>query len=350
MPKVNFVKNAQFLCRNSSIQNCAKGLAKPEKMCYNKRVARHRAQKEAIMRIPSFSKTRMLTPTAGERLTRHPAVVILCFLPVLLLSEEGRSLFLSVVTGLISPAPDRHVTLLLSLFATVVTVGVVLLYCLAIERRSPLSLGFSGRNAFTEYTGGLAGGLLLFGFPVLLCLLTGTLTLSLPSSSPKWGLILLFLVGFLIQGLSEELLCRSYLMVSLSRGLPTWVCVTVNALLFSLLHFGNPNVSALALVNILLFGLFASLLTLRRGSIWMVAGLHSMWNFAQGNLFGIPVSGLDGLPSPLTSQMADGGWQTLLNGGSFGLEGGLAVTVVLILACGVAMLMPTKKNEIADEH
>ena len=300
------------------------------------------------MRIPSFSKTRMLTPTAGERLTRHPAVVILCFLPVLLLSELGRSLLLAVGKGLISDSPDRSLSLLLSLFATVATVGVVLLYCLVVERRSPLSLGFSKKNAPLEYAGGLLGGLLLFSFPILLCLLTGALTLS--ATAPRWGLIGLFLVGFLIQGLSEELLCRSYLMVSLSRSLPPWLCVTTNALLFSLLHLGNPNVSGLAILNIFLFGVFASLLTLRRGSIWMAAGLHSMWNFSQGNLFGIPVSGLDGLPSPLNAHMAEGRWQSLVSGGSFGLEGGLFVTVALLLACGVAVLMPTKKDEIADEH
>ena len=162
-------------------------------------------------------------------------------------------------------------------------------------------------------------------------------------------MLLLFFVAFLIQGLSEELLCRSYLMVSLSRSLPLWVCVMINALLFSLLHVGNPDVSLLGLFNILLFGIFASLLTLRRGSIWMVAGLHSMWNFSQGNLFGIPVSGRDGLPSLLTATTTDGIWQTLFGGGSFGLEGGLFVTVTLILACGVAVLMPTKKDEVAGD-
>ena len=301
------------------------------------------------MRIPSLHKTRMLTPTAEERLTRHPAVVILCFLPVLLLSELGRSLLLAVGEGLISDSHDRSLSLLLSLFATVATVGVVLLYCLVVERRSPLSLGFSKKNAPLEYAGGLLGGLLLFSFPILLCLLTGALTLS-ATALPSWGMVGLFLVSFLVQGLSEELLCRSYLMVSLSRSLPPWLCVTTNALLFSLLHLGNPNVSGLAILNIFLFGVFASLLTLRRGSIWMVAGLHSMWNFAQGNLFGIPVSGLDGLPSPLTATLTEGRWQSLVSGGSFGLEGGLAVTVTLILACGVAVLMPTKKDEIAEDQ
>ena len=299
------------------------------------------------MKIPSFFKTRMLTPTAGERLTRHPAVVILCFLFVLLLSEEGKNLLLSVVTGQISPTPDRSLSLLLSLLSTAVTVGMVLLYCLVAEKRSPLSLGFSKKGAPLEYAGGLFGGLLLFSFPVLLCLLTGALTLS--ATAPNWGLIGLFLVGFLIQGLSEELLCRSYLMVSLSRSLPPWLCVTTNALLFSLLHLGNPNVSGLAILNIFLFGVFASLLTLRRGSIWMAAGLHSMWNFSQGNLFGIPVSGLDGLPSPLTATVAEGRWQSLVSGGSFGLEGGLFVTVALLLACGVVLFAPTKKDEITDD-
>ena len=299
------------------------------------------------MRIPSFHKTRMLTPTAEERLTRHPAVVILCFLPVLLLSELGRSLLLAVGEGLIPPDSPSDVTLL-SLFATVATVGVVLLYCLVVERRSLLSLGFSKTHAPLEYAEGLVGGLVLLGFPILLCLLTGTLTLS-ATALPSWGMVGLFLVSFLIQGLSEELLCRSYLMVSLSRSLPPWLCVATNALLFSLLHLGNPNVSGLAILNIFLFGVFASLLTLRRGSIWMVAGLHSMWNFAQGNLFGIPVSGLDGLPSPLTAHMAEGRWQSLVSGGSFGLEGGLFVTVALLLACGVAVLMPTKKDEITGD-
>ena len=302
------------------------------------------------MRIPSFQKTPMLTPTAGERLTRHPAVVILCFLPILLLSERGKSLFISVGKQLLPHSPNYTATILLSLFATTVTVGAVLLYCLVAERRSPLSLGFAKKGAAAEYAWGLFGGLFLFGMAVLLCLSTGTLTLSLSAPLPTPGLLLLFLVGFLIQGFSEELLCRSYLMVSLSRSLPPWAAVTVNALLFSLLHLGNPNVSALALVNILLFGLFASLLTLRRGSIWMAAGLHSMWNFAQGNLFGIPVSGLVGLPSPLAAQVAEGGWQTRINGGSFGLEGGLAVTVALALACGVVLFIPTKKSEIFGDH
>ena len=298
------------------------------------------------MRIHPLKQTNMLTPTPKERLTAHPAVVLLLFIPVLLLTRLGRE---ALTTVGLSPFPTpvtSAVYLTVSLFATLATVAVVLLYCLLAEGRSLLSLGFTRRGAAVEYAVGILGGLVLFGLPVLLCVVTGTLTLTLAEPAPSLLPLLLCLGGFIIQGASEELLCRSYLMVSLSRGLPLWACAVINALLFSLLHLGNPGISVIPLVNIFLFGIFASLLTLRRGSVWMVCAIHSIWNFSQGNLFGIPVSGMAGLPSPLRAHVAEGNWQSLVNGGVFGLEGGLAVTVVLAVVCIVVLLLPTKQSEL----
>lgn len=289
----------------------------------------------------------MLTPTKGERLTRHPVVVLLLFLAVMLTAEWGRSRLYTAGVLLIPGINTPTERMLLQVFVTVWTVICVLAYCLLAERRSLASLGFSRRGGFLEYGVGLAGGFVLFGAAVLLAIVSGTVTLTPVKDSSSLLLLPLFFIGFLIQGMSEELLCRSYLMISLSRKWPVWIGVVGNALLFSLLHLGNPNVSLIALINIFLFGLFASLLTLRRGSIWMVGAIHSMWNFAQGNLFGIPVSGLTGLPSPLTATVKEGAWQTLISGGSFGLEGGLAVTVVLLAACGLVLFLPkfSRKSE-----
>ena len=299
------------------------------------------------MKIPAFNKTHMLKPTPKERLTARPVVVLLLFFLVLTVTELGRLLLAVIATIAIPNSLAGDTSMLISLFATTATVAAVLVYCLAIERRTPESLGLIRRGAVAEYAVGLAAGLGLFGLPVLLCVVTGAMSLSPAESMPSFWVVLLFFAGFLIQGMSEELLCRSYLMVSLSRKWPLWVCAVSNALLFSLLHVGNPGVTAVALINIFLFGLFASMLTLRRGSIWMVGAVHSMWNFAQGNLFGIPVSGLAGSPSPLVAEMGEGGWQALVNGGSFGLEGGLAVTAVLAVACAIVLFVPTKKAEIA---
>ncbi len=301
-----------------------------------------------LKRFPSFPRTNMLTSTPGERLTDHPAVVFVLFFFVMTVAQAGRSVFFSLLEALIGEGMNLVAALLIQLFATVVTVAAVLLYCLLAERRSLQSLGFTRRGALAEYGVGLVGGLLMFGSAVLLCAACGTLTVGTAAKEPSWGILMLFLLGFLIQGMSEEMLCRSYLMVSLARGWPVGVCAVLNALIFSLLHIGNSHVSVIALVNIFLFGLFASLLTLRRGSIWMIGALHSMWNFAQGNLFGIPVSGIRGMPSPLSSSLAKGTWQELVNGGAFGLEGGLAVTLVLTVSCAIALFLPTKKSEIVD--
>ena len=297
------------------------------------------------MRFPSFEKTNMMTPTSGERLTANPAVVFSLFFIVNTVTMLARSGIYQILSALWPQQVTFDVAMLIQLGATLTTVAGVLLYCLLVERRTLLSLGFTRRGALGEYGVGLLGGIALFGAAVLLCVATGTLTVRVASSAPSWGLLILFFVGFLIQGMSEEMLCRSYLMVSLSRGWSISACAVLNALIFALLHLGNTNISVVALVNIFLFGLFASMLTLRRGSVWMVGALHSMWNFAQGNLFGIPVSGIRGLPSPLISNASDGGWQVWINGGAFGLEGGLAVSVVLLVACFVVLACPTKKSE-----
>ena len=207
-----------------------------------------------------------------------------------------------------------------------------------------MTLGFIRRGAMREYLIGIVAGVALFSAAVGLCLLAGVATLTKNPVTPSWWMLLLFLLAFLIQGLSEELLCRSFLMVSLSRRLPLWACAGINSALFSLLHLLNPGITPLALINILLFGLLASLLVLRRGSIWMAAALHSLWNFVEGNLFGISVSGLGGTPSPLvTTVTTDRSWKTLIHGGNFGIEAGLVSTVVFLVGILLVLLMPTTK-------
>ncbi|MBE6586274.1 MAG: CPBP family intramembrane metalloprotease [Ruminococcaceae bacterium] len=238
-----------------------------------------------------------------------------------------------------------HWLMAVHLCLTSTTIAACLIYCRRIEKRSFLSLGFVKQGAVGEYAAGLGIGLLMFGGAIGLALLTGHLTLAL-TPSPAWGLILFYFLGFMIQGMSEEVLCRSYLMVSLQRGYPLWAAVLINALIFTALHLGNPGITPLALLNLTLFGIFASLYTLRRGSIWGIGALHAIWNFAQGNLFGISVSGITGTPSLLTATVSEGG--ALIHGGAFGMEGGLAVTLVMTVGCVVLMAMRTKKSELVE--
>lgn len=237
---------------------------------------------------------------------------------------------------------------LVQLFSTVGLVGTVLFYVLKVEKRSCLSLGLERRGAVGEYVIGLGIGALLFSGAVAIGCLSGQMTLQW-NRHVSVGMIIAFFLGYLVQGFSEELLCRGYFMMSMARGCPVWVCVLSNALLFAVLHLGNPGMTPLAFINLTLFGFFASVYTLRRGSLWGVAALHSIWNFAQGNVFGLSVSGLGTTESLFTATTTQGAAGALIHGGAFGPEGGIAVTMVLAAGALLWLFLPTKKSQVCEE-
>ncbi len=258
----------------------------------------------------------------------------------------GGSFSLQQITELtneVTSALPEWVTLV-QLFATVLATAGTIVFCRFIERRPISSLGLRRGHIGREYGIGAVIGILLISVSVGICLLTGTLTLTPSSFSPI--LWILFLIGFLIQGMSEEVLCRGYMMVSVSRRNALWLAVLTNAVIFALLHLGNPGVGPLPLLNIALFGVLESVYVLKRGDLWGASAIHSMWNFFQGNVFGVRVSGLRLATSPLQASTAEGyDW---LTGGSFGLEGGLAVTAVLTVATVLMIFfLPSNRDELS---
>ena len=119
-----------------------------------------------------------------------------------------------------------------------------------------------------------------------------------------------------------------------------WTAVISNAVIFAALHLLNNGISVPAFINLVLFGIFASLYFVKKGNIWGVAAVHSVWNLVQGNFWGLRVSGMVTECSVLRSTMVEG--RELLNGGAFGPEGGLGVSVVLLV--GICVLLRKKKD------
>ena len=197
------------------------------------------------------------------------------------------------------------------------------------------------------YQIGLIVGFVIFSLAVLFCAVTGSLKLSGISSTFAILPFILFFAGYMIQGMAEEVLCRGYLMVSIGRRYPMWVAVLLNSLFFAALHLGNAGMSVLAFINLTLFGIFASIYFIKRGSIWGIGAIHSIWNFVQGNFYGIKVSGMETSCTVFDSLVVDG--KSLINGGDFGLEGGLAVTIVLVIVTVILLLMPAKYKEEIEE-
>lgn len=231
----------------------------------------------------------------------------------------------------------------LSLFADIMMIGVVLLFCKLIQKRRVRTLGFTKGGVLKEYLIGAGVGFLIFSAAVLLCVVTGALRLDGISDTFSIGMFVLFALGFMVQGMAEEVLCRGYFMVSFGRRYPMVAAVIANSVIFAALHLLNPGVAPLAIVNLILFGVFASCYFIRKGNIWGIGALHSVWNLVQGNFYGIKVSGMATSCTVFSSTAVEG--RDVINGGAFGLEGGLAVSVVLIVGILLLCFVKGKKTE-----
>ena len=215
------------------------------------------------------------------------------------------------------------------LFSTAATIGVVLLFGHIPEKRSLASMGFVKRRCLSDYGIGLLTGSGLFTASILICLLCGAVRVSV-SSTVSVGRLAIYLAGYMVQGLSEEVLCRSYLMTALRERMSPSATVLFSALVFAVLHLGNTGLTVIGFLNVFLFGVLAGIYFLRQGSVWGVAALHTAWNVVQGNVFGVQVSGNSVSASLLSTTVQNDLWW--LHGGDFGLEGGIAVTAVLLIA------------------
>ncbi|MGH9967854.1 MAG: lysostaphin resistance A-like protein [Pyrinomonadaceae bacterium] len=136
---------------------------------------------------------------------------------------------------------------------------------------------------------------------------------------------------FIVAALAEEALFRGYALQTLTRAGLAWLGVLLTSVPFAAVHLNNPNVAKFTFVNTALAGVWFAIAYLRTRSLWFPLGIHWAWNWALGSLFGLPVSGITRIaPHPLL-QATDLG-PAWLTGGSYGIEGGVACTITLIVS------------------
>jgi membrane protease YdiL (CAAX protease family) len=221
----------------------------------------------------------------------------------------------------------------------------VLLWAWLFERRGPATLGLNARGATRFLRGYLIGLAFLLAVVGIIWSAGGYVVEGAGAfGSAAVGAALLpigmLMLGFIIQGSSEELLFRGWLMQLIASRHGVWIAVVANSILFALAHAGNiepSNELYVGLANIVLFGLFISLYAVREGSLWGACGWHAAWNWLLGLGFGLEVSGItiDSLPL-VTDLAASPGAAWWLTGGVFGPEASIVTTAVLLT--GTVML------------
>ena len=179
-------------------------------------------------------------------------------------------------------------------FETIGSVIVILGFCAIFEKdifRSffPASKGGMKNNTIKDFFIGVLFGFVMNVGCILVAWLHGDLHFYVGAFKPVYLLVTFLCVC--VQSSSEEMLTRGYIYGAHAERYPAWFAILANSLLFGILHLGNEGVTWISFLDLVLSGISLSLVVYARKSIWLAFGCHTMWNFTQSILFGLPNSG-----------------------------------------------------------
>jgi len=180
---------------------------------------------------------------------------------------------------------------------------------------------------------GIAIGFSIMALSVAVAAALGVYRIVGPGDASR--LLLELVAVAIIPGFTEELLFRGILFRWIEEFGGSWLALLVTSALFGLAHILNPNATwfssfAIAVEAGVLLGA-AYMLT---RNLWLAMGLHAGWNFTQGEIFDVPVSGVD--EHGLVQAKLSG--PELLSGGQFGLEGSI-IAIIIATALGICMIV-----------
>lgn len=217
-----------------------------------------------------------------------------------------------------------------SLVACGLGVAVYVAYVGRIERRPVSELALPG--AIQRLGSGFVLGASLFGLTIGTLALLGSYRVE--GRHDLW-VVAIPLVAAIGTAFIEEIVFRGIVFRIVEGALGTWIALVLSSAIFGLLHLVNPHATVQGAVAIVFEAgvMLAAAYVLTR-TLWLPIGIHAGWNFTQGGIFGVSVSGM---PSGglLDGTLSGPEW---LSGGAFGAEASI-VAVVLGIGLGTTLLV-----------
>lgn len=248
-------------------------------------------------------------------------------------------LLVSSIFSFVTEKTLGHEAVWANLTSSIIAAGAAMLayywFVRLIERRAVTELSIS--VAGKELVVGILVGVMLFSVTIGILWLFGYYKVT---GINAWTEIFSWLVLAIISGVTEELIFRGFLFRVAEESLGTWLALAISALIFGLLHLANPNATLWGAIAIAIEAgimLAAAFVYTRR--LWLPIGIHFAWNFVQGAVFGVAVSGNEAkglLQSTLSGP-------SLLSGGDFGAEGSIFAIVVCLVA-GIYLIWKSHKD------
>jgi membrane protease YdiL (CAAX protease family) len=243
--------------------------------------------------------------------------------------------------------------------AVLLSVFLATLLMARIEGRTFTNYGFGARCSLGHFAAGLGWGAAALALLVGILRAAGLLVfdgrLLFGAGALRYGV--LWLGGFLLVGVTEEMLARGYMQFTLTRGcaaiygrlfgarrpelLGFWTAALILSIAFSYNHLENSGESPLGLLSAGLIGMVFCLSLARTGSLWWAIGFHASWDWAQSFLFGVADSGTL-VQGRLFDTHPVG--RAILSGGLTGPEGSVLVLPILGVIVGVVVITLPRTN------
>ena len=249
---------------------------------------------------------------------------------LILFARYGVGVTLGLILGALDFHPSRILLLCISSLALFpVLLGVFKLLTASMEEKPLGSAGLAFLSGWKSELGrGLTVGaamiLAVGGVEASLGLVEFGWAGGSAERAATWGAFLFVVMA--LAAANEEMIFRGYPFQRLVDAVGPVPAVVVTSMLFGLVHLSNPSVTWISTLNTALVGVPMAVAYLRTRMLWLPIGIHFAWNFIQGFVLGLPVSGIVVPTSLLRINPRGAVW---LTGGAYGPEGGFLATAVV---------------------
>ena len=267
---------------------------------------------------------------ATARAKKRPLWIwILLFIVAAFLSIIGYGLLISGYQG-----ADYFAHPGLTVVAAAIILGLYALFVRWIERHWPADLPLGKLVPHTLL--GILVGFIIMVLVVSTIVAMGDATVTWKGFSVEKQFSVFMM--FLAVAVGEEMIFRGVIFRWIDERWNTWVALLISAILFGWMHISNDNATWWSSLAIAVeAGLLLGAAYKWSGSLWVPIGIHWAWNYTQGNIFGLAVSGSDAGETMLTT-IVNG--PDIITGGAFGPEAsiisvilGTFLTIVFLANC-----------------
>lgn len=247
-----------------------------------------------------------------------------------------------------------------ALFASLPVLACLWLWLRFYERGSLRSLGLYGRGGRLFARGAVIGTLIVFAVAAAGVLVgayqidglgawTGHFTMT-------WVIAtVLSFIGTAIQATATEAMYRGWMLHTVASQWGQRIAVLFNVMAALLIQAGLNALSSpeafLSGLNLGLMSAALSLMSIRSGSLWTAAGLHTGWNLAMGWALGLNIDGghLSVTPGVLALS-TNGDMPAWLSGGGIGPDGSILFTLGVLVLLLTQVRMPGGGRALPKAH